>query len=418
MKRCPHCDSILKKNSKFCPECGMTVISEEIESVTFKKKKTKRKYSLVVGLVIAALTVFFAFGGVKLLGEIFVSTIDFSDNPSAISAASQSVVKLNCYSKNGEMIATGSGFACFADNVIVTNYHVIDDGVFSIEASTEDGHTFDIPYVLATEEAKDIAILATAVPHNLELLHLGDSGALQKGEKVVAIGSPLGLLNSVSTGVFSGYVDENGMNVLQFTASISSGSSGGALFNNAGEVLGITFASFEEGQNLNLAVPIGEAAHLYNNMGEAIAFRDWYQKTNAGYEYFLESQFVEYDELVSNPNRYHGELISVIGYASETEEQLKAANGNTYNRIYLLPDISYKKWKDEPTVLMHGTMEMEGYFFYWFETPFEESLMIKCDDITHSISVNEYTDDYLIVTGIFSYTDELPSIDLLYVRQK
>ena len=132
MKRCPHCDSILKKNSKFCPECGMTVISEEIESVTFKKKKTKRKYSLVVGLVIAALTVFFAFGGMKLLGEIFVSTIDFSDNPSAISAASQSVVKLNCYSKNGEMIATGSGFACFADNVIVSNYHVIDDGVFSI----------------------------------------------------------------------------------------------------------------------------------------------------------------------------------------------------------------------------------------------------------------------------------------------
>ena len=190
------------------------------------------------------------------------------------------------------------------------------------------------------------------------------------------------------------------------------------MFNNAGEVLGITFASFEEGQNLNLAVPIGEAAHLYNNMGEAIAFRDWYQKTNAGYEYFLESQFVEYDELVSDPNRYHGELISVIGYASETEEQLKAANGNTYNRIYLLPDISYKKWKDEPTVLMHGTMEMEGYFFYWFETPFEESLMIKCDDITHSISVNEYTDDYLIVTGIFSYTDELPSIDLLYVGQK
>ena len=42
----------------------------------------------------------------------------------------------------------------------------------------------------------------------------------------------------------------------------------------------------------------------------------------------------------------------------------------------------------------------------------------ECDDITHSISVNEYTDDYLIVTGIFSYTDELPSIDLLYVGQK
>ena len=131
---------------------------------------------------------------------------------------------------------------------------------------------------MATDEAKDIAILGTSTPHNLALLQPGNSDNLQKGEKVVAIGSPLGLQNSVSTGVFSGYVDENGINMLQFTASISSGSSGGALFSDAGEVLGITFASYEAGQNLNLAIPIEQAEYLYlnNNSVSRITIEEFY----------------------------------------------------------------------------------------------------------------------------------------------
>lgn len=272
--RCPHCNSKLKKSTKFCPECGMTVIWEE-NSQTNSGKARKGKLAVIVIaiLVIIGIVAFLALNGTDWLkgtaGEIVpetsVSQIAFSDDPTAISAASQSVVKLNCYNKNGELCATGSGFACFADNVIVTNFHVIGGGVYSIEASTENGRSFDVAYVLAADEGKDIAILGTSSSHNLTLLQPGNSGNLQKGEKVVAIGSPLGLLNSVSTGVFSGYVEENSMNVLQFTASISSGSSGGALFNDAGEVLGITFASYEAGQNLNLAIPITQVERMWNS---------------------------------------------------------------------------------------------------------------------------------------------------------
>ena len=274
MQRCPHCDSKVKKNTKFCPECGMTVIWEDNAQADDRKNR-KRKLTIVVitMLVIASIAAFLSLGGFdwikntagQIVPETTVSQIDFSDDPTAISAASQSVVKLNCYNKNRELCATGSGFACFADNVIVTNYHVIEGGVYSIEASTENGRSFDVTYVLAADEGKDIAILGTSSSHNLTLLQPGNSGNLQKGEKVVAIGSPLGLLNSVSTGVFSGYVKENSMNVLQFTASISSGSSGGALFNDAGEVLGITFASYEAGQNLNLAIPIAQVERMWNS---------------------------------------------------------------------------------------------------------------------------------------------------------
>lgn len=272
--RCPHCNSKLKKKTKFCLECGMTVLWEESSQANSEKAgKGKLVIVVIAILVIIGVAAFLVLDGAdwikgiagEIVPETTVSQIAFSDDPTAISAASQSVVKLNCYDKNGDLYATGSGFACFSNNVIVTNYHVIEGGVYSIEASTEDGNTFEITYVLATDEAKDIAILGTSTPHNLALLQPGNSDDLQKGEKVVAIGSPLGLLNSVSTGVFSGYTDENGMAVLQFTASISSGSSGGALFNDAGEVLGITFASYEAGQNLNLAIPITQVERVWNN---------------------------------------------------------------------------------------------------------------------------------------------------------
>ena len=262
--RCRHCNSKLKRYAKFCPECGMTAIWEDNPKNDESKNGARKLIITIILLLVVAVVVALSLGGIApdIVHETSVPKINFSDDPNAISIASQSVVKLNCYNKNGELFATGSGFACFADNVIVTNYHVIEGGAYSIEVLAETGDTFEIAYVLATDEKMDIAILGTSAPHNLALLQPGDSSALQKGEKVVAIGSPLGLLNSVSTGVFSGYVYEDEIEVLQFTAPISSGSSGGVLFNNAGEVLGITFASYKEGQNLNLAIPISLVAQV------------------------------------------------------------------------------------------------------------------------------------------------------------
>jgi len=194
--RCPHCNSQLKKKNKFCPECGVAVIWED-KSQTDGKKTGQEKLVLtaIAMLVVAGVVAFLVLGGVEWLegtegesiSETTVVQIPFSDDPATISAASRSVVKLNCYNKSGELCVTGSGFACFADNVIVTNYHVVEGNVYSIEASTEDESTFDVTYVLATDKEKNIAILGTSVPHNLALLQSADSATLQKGEKVVAL---------------------------------------------------------------------------------------------------------------------------------------------------------------------------------------------------------------------------------------
>ena len=77
---------------------------------------------------------------------------------------------------------------------------------------------------------------------------------LVRGQKVVAIGSPLGLFNSVSDGIISGFRRIDDVDMIQFTAPISHGSSGGAVLNMQGEVIGISTAGIDSGQNINLAV--------------------------------------------------------------------------------------------------------------------------------------------------------------------
>lgn len=84
---------------------------------------------------------------------------------------------------------------------------------------------------------------------------MGDSDAVQVGDEVTAIGSPLGLKNTVSKGIISAVREEQDWYILQTTAPISPGSSGGALFNQKGEVIGTTYAGMASGENLNLAVP-------------------------------------------------------------------------------------------------------------------------------------------------------------------
>jgi serine protease Do len=89
------------------------------------------------------------------------------------------------------------------------------------------------------------------------VVRLGDSDLVQVGERVVAIGNPRGLEQTVTDGLISAIRDTGkGYKLFQMSVPISTGSSGGPLFNMAGEAIGITAAYLEGGQNLNFAIPI------------------------------------------------------------------------------------------------------------------------------------------------------------------
>lgn len=202
-----------------------------------------------------------------ILACSFAFADGFATNPELINEAAKSVMMLEIHSGN-EVIATGSGFVAFDNRHLITNYHVIE-GADMIWAYSDIGNPYIIMDVCVLDEEKDIAILQFFSPTDLTPLTLSETGEVLRASPVVAIGSPKGFKNTVSIGNVSFADREDGISYIQFTAPISSGSSGGALFDDNGNVVGITtFAIQGEtgiSQNMNFAINIREAVSLYNS---------------------------------------------------------------------------------------------------------------------------------------------------------
>lgn len=150
----------------------------------------------------------------------------------------------------------GTGFVIDRDGAIATNLHVVV-GSSDIKVRTLDGTVLTVPRVLALDPEHDLALIDVDPRRPLPMLSLGDSDKVSAGDTVVAIGNPLGVLDyTVSDGLISSVrsVSED-LTLLQISAPISQGSSGGPLFNSFGEVIGVATAIFNEGQNLNFGVP-------------------------------------------------------------------------------------------------------------------------------------------------------------------
>jgi S1-C subfamily serine protease len=166
--------------------------------------------------------------------------------------------------------SSGTGFLVTPAGHFVTNYHVIEHAQ-DIMAKLKDGREFKVSGSVELNRDLDLAVLkfdATALP-----VALGDSDAVRVGQHVFAIGSPMGLEQTVSDGIISAIRgDTPDEKLFQITAPISPGSSGGPLFNENGEVIGITFAQLTEGQNLNFAIPINSVRPFIKD-GPIQAFR-------------------------------------------------------------------------------------------------------------------------------------------------
>jgi hypothetical protein len=165
----------------------------------------------------------------------------------------------------------GTGFVIDEHGTIATNLHVVA-GADDIKVRTLDGTLLAVPRVQAYDPDHDLALIDVDPRAPLPMLALGDSDQVAAGDPVIAIGNPLGVLDyTVSDGLISsirsvcpdparaagaradGCTSE--LTLLQISAPISQGSSGGPLFNSFGEVIGVATAIFNEGQNLNFGVP-------------------------------------------------------------------------------------------------------------------------------------------------------------------
>lgn len=167
------------------------------------------------------------------------------------------VVVIYAYDDSDELASQGSGVVLNDKGYVVTNYHVLS-GCERLEII----HGEEIiPYVdiIGIDVEKDILILKID-EKKFPSIKIGDVKSLKVGQRIYAIGSPMGFENTISEGIISGLrsYEELSENYIQITASISPGSSGGAIVNDKGELIGISTSTIEEGQNLNFAIPIDD----------------------------------------------------------------------------------------------------------------------------------------------------------------
>ena len=158
-----------------------------------------------------------------------------------------------------DTIGLGSGFIVRSDGVIVTNWHVLD-GAHSAVVVSDDGRRYERVEFLAGDDEVDVAVIKVDGQH-MPTLATHDRPP-SSGEEVVVIGSPFGLSQTVSNGIVSAVRVVEGRDLLQITAPISAGSSGGPVLDQYGRAVGISTSYIEQGQQLNFAVPVRYATAL------------------------------------------------------------------------------------------------------------------------------------------------------------
>jgi len=250
--------------------------------------KPRRKVGIVATVIVALVAgLGGGVGGAYLADRELISTnanlVQVNDTieraPNSIAGIAgrviPSVVSITTRTKNGG--GTGSGFFIRSDGFLITNNHVISAAATnngSITVKLNNGKSFKAR-VVGRNASYDLAVLKIAV-NDAPALQFGDSEAIQVGDNVIAIGSPLGLSGTVTTGIISaknravttgGEGETSFINALQTDAAINPGNSGGPLVDMSGAVVGVNSAIATLGSGfggsgsigLGFAIPINQA---------------------------------------------------------------------------------------------------------------------------------------------------------------
>ena len=197
------------------------------------------------------------------------------DDTSIVAATQPSVVTIN--SDAGRVSGTGSGIILTSGGLILTNDHVIADGG-TLSVLLQDGRTLDAT-IVQEDPSKDLAVIKVDAT-GLTAAQIGDSSAIQVGEGVLAIGSPLGTYTeTVTKGIVSATArqitvrsDLTGRpttltNLIQTDAAINPGNSGGPIVDESGKVIGIATATSTSANGLGFAIPINDAKSIISQAG-------------------------------------------------------------------------------------------------------------------------------------------------------
>lgn len=234
----------------------------------------------------------------------------FSDPNATVALSSEQISEkcapavfyIDIYGFNGALAGSGSGFFISADGLAITNFHVAANSMMLV-ITTQDGKQYSDVSIIDFDKDNDLALLKVnggVFPY----LELGDSDTAKQGQIVYAIGSPKGLDNTMSTGIISNperILD--GVTYIQISVPMTFGSSGGALINEQGEVIGVTSAIYGTTADLNLAVPSNWITQLNRDSKDAFVLfsDDFYTATKNIYDF---GSFSGLKELSAYPYAY------------------------------------------------------------------------------------------------------------------
>lgn len=237
--------------------------------------------------------------------------------------------------------AEGSGFIVSSNGVILTNAHVVK-GAQEVTVKLTDRREFKAK-VIGTDHQTDIAVLKINA-NNLPTVKIGDPNATRVGEPVLAIGSPYGFENTATSGIVSAksrsLPDDTYVPFIQTDAAVNPGNSGGPLFNDRGEVIGINSQIFTESggyQGLSFAIPINVATKVQAQLMQ-------YGKVTRGR---LGVTIQEVNQALADSfglKTPHGALVSAVEKGSPAEraglepgDVIVALNGRAINHSSDLP---------------------------------------------------------------------------------
>lgn len=194
--------------------------------------------------------------------------------PALIKKMEPSIVVIVTYGRDGAMLGQGSGFFVDQNGDVITNSHVLQ-GASRAVVRTADGKEYPVQTVLAEDKEGDLVRVSVQISKEA-VRPLPVSVKLPEvGEKIIIIGTPLGLDKTVSDGIVSAVRDVPSFGkIIQVTAPISPGSSGSPVINMQGEVVGIATFFVVAGQNLNFAIPGERIAKLSQGDGMTLLERD------------------------------------------------------------------------------------------------------------------------------------------------
>ena len=201
--------------------------------------------------------------------------------PVLIKKVEPAIVVIVTYDQEGKILGQGSGFFINQEGDVVTNFHVLQEASRAV-IKTNDGKEYPVEKIMAEDKEGDLIRISVNLPketaHPLSIV----TTLPEVGERIVVIGTPLGLDRTVTDGIVSAVREIPGFgNIIQVTAPISPGSSGSPVINMKGEVVGVATFFVVAGQNLNFAIPGERIVRLAIRQGETLSeretgrIRDW-----------------------------------------------------------------------------------------------------------------------------------------------